>query len=80
MLENGLCLIESSQYFIHGKRQLVIVTVTIWFRAARYSKINLDIVLSCPNTQGHNPYNIYIQFSIQYQDCGVKNVKNLVLS
>ena len=49
-------------------------------RAARYSKINLDIVLPCLNIQDNNRYNIYIQFSIQYQDCGVKNVKNLVLS
>ena len=49
-------------------------------RAARYSKINLDIVLSCHNIQDNNRYNIYIQFSIQYQDCGNKNVKNLVLS
>ena len=46
-------------------------------RAARYSKINLDIVLSRLNIQDNNRYNIYIRFSIQYQDCGVKN---LVLS
>ena len=46
---------------------------TIYPRAARYSKINIDIVLSYPNIQGNNQYNIYIQFSIQYQDCGVKN-------
>ena len=44
------------------------------------SKINFDIVLSCLNIQANNRYNIYIQFSIQYQDCDVKNVKNLVLS
>ena len=43
-------------------------------RAARYAKINLDIVLSCLNIQDNNRYNIYIQFSIQYQDYGVKNV------
>ena len=49
-------------------------------RAARYSKINLDIVLSYLNIQDNNRYNIYMQFSIQYQDCGVKNVKNIVLS
>ena len=47
---------------------------------ARYSKINLDLVLSCLNIQDNNQYNIYIQFSIQYQVCGVKNVKNIVLS
>ena len=41
------------------------------------TKINLDIVLSCLNFQNNNRYNIYIQFSIQYQDCVVKN---LVLS
>ena len=44
------------------------------------SKINLDLVLSCLNIQDNDRYNIYIQFSIQYQDCGVKNVKSLVLS
>ena len=49
-------------------------------RAARHSKIYLDIVLSCLNIQNDNRYNIYIQFSIQYQDFGVKNVKNLFLS
>ena len=49
-------------------------------RAARYSKINLAIVLSCLNIPDNNRYNINIQFSIQYQDCGVKNVKNLVFS
>ena len=49
-------------------------------RAARCSKINLDIVLSCLNIRDNNRCDIYIQFSIQYQDCGVKNVKNLVLS
>ena len=48
-----------------------------YYTAARYSKINLDIALSCHNFQDNNRYNIYIQFSIQYQD-GV-NVKNLVL-
>ena len=48
-------------------------------RASRYSKINLDIVLSYLNIQDNNRYNIYIQFAIQYQDCGDKNVKNLVL-
>ena len=46
----------------------------------RYSKINLDIVLSCLNVQGNNRYNISIQFSVQYQDFGDKNVNNLVLS
>ena len=49
-------------------------------RATRYSKINLDIVLPCLNIQDNNRYNIYIQFSIQYQDCGDENVKNLVMS
>ena len=48
-------------------------------RAARYSKIILDIVLFCLNIQDNNG-NIYIQFSIQYQDYGIKNLKNLVLS
>ena len=43
-------------------------------------KINLDLVLSCLNIQNNNRYNIYIQFSVQYQDCGDKNVNNLVLS
>ena len=33
-------------------------------RAARYSKINLDIVLSCLNIQDNNQYNICTQFSI----------------
>ena len=47
--------------------------------AVRYSKINIDIVFSCINIQDNNRYNIYMQFSIQYQDSGVKNVKNLVL-
>ena len=42
-------------------------------------KINLDIVLSRPNIQENNRYNIYIQLSIQYQDCSEKNVNNLVL-
>ena len=46
----------------------------------RQSKINLDIVLPCLNIQDNNRYNIFIQFSIPYEDCGVKNVKNLVLS
>ena len=32
-------------------------------RAARYRKINLDIVLTCLNIQDNNRYNIYIQFS-----------------
>ena len=41
------------------------------------SKIDLDIILSCLNIQDNNRYNIYVQFSIQYQYCGVKN---LVLS
>ena len=50
------------------------------FKKRRFIKINLGIILSCPNIQGNNRYNIYILFSIQYQDCGVKNVKNLVLS
>ena len=50
------------------------------FRAARYSKINLDIVLSGFDIQDNNRYNISIQFSIQYQNCGDKNVKNLALS
>ena len=49
-------------------------------RAARQSKINLDNVLSFLNIQDNNRCNIYTQFSIQYQDCGVKNVKNLVFS
>ena len=49
-------------------------------RAARYGKINLDIVLSCLNIRDNSQYNIYILFSIQYQDYGVKNVRNLVLS
>ena len=35
-------------------------------RVARYSEINLDIVLSYLNIQDNNQYNIYIQFSIQY--------------
>ena len=48
--------------------------------AARYSKINIDIVFFCLNIDDNNRYNIYIQFSIQYQDCRLKNVKNLVLS
>ena len=43
-------------------------------RAARYSKINLDIVLPCFNIQDNNRYNIYIKFSLQYQDRGVENV------
>ena len=43
-------------------------------RAAQHSKINLDIVLYCLNIQDNNRYTIYIQFSIQYQDCGVKNL------
>ena len=34
--------------------------------AARYSKINLDIVLAYLIIQDNNRYNIYIQFSIQY--------------
>ena len=38
------------------------------------SNINLDIVLSCLNIQNNNRYNIYISFSIKYQDCGVKNL------
>ena len=38
----------------------------------------IDIVLSCLNIQDNIRYNINIQFSIQYQDCGVKNVKELV--
>ena len=33
---------------------------------ARYSKINLDIAVSCLNIQDNNRYNIYIHFSIQY--------------
>ena len=37
-------------------------------RASRCSKINLDIILYCPNIQDNNRYNIYIQFSIPYQD------------
>ena len=41
-------------------------------RAARYSKINPDIVLSCLNIQDNDRYNIYIQFLIQYQDCADK--------
>ena len=49
-------------------------------RATRYSKINLDIVLSYFSVQDTNQYNISLQFSIQYQDCGDKNVQNLVLS
>ena len=49
-------------------------------RAALYSKINFDIVLFCLNNQDNNRYDIYIQFSIQYQYCGVKNIKNLALS
>ena len=49
-------------------------------RATRYSKINLDIIVYCLNLQDNNRYNISIQFSIQYQVCGDKNVKNLVLS
>ena len=52
----------------------------VWIRAARYSKINLDIVLYCLNIQDTNRYNVYIQFSIQYQDYSVYNVKNLALS
>ena len=43
-------------------------------------KINLDIVLSYLNIQDNNLYNISIQLSIQYQDCGDKNVNNLVLT
>ena len=41
----------------------------------------LILILYCIglNIQDNNRYNIYIQFSIQYQDCSVKNVKNLVL-
>ena len=50
------------------------------FRAARYSKINLNIVLSCLNVRDNNRYNISIPFSMQYQDCGVNDVNNLVLS
>ena len=34
-------------------------------RAARYSKINLDIVVSCLNIQDNNWYNIYI-YSFRY--------------
>ena len=49
-------------------------------RVARYSKINLDLVLSCINIQDNSRYNIYIQLSIKYEDCDVKNVKNIVLS
>ena len=49
-------------------------------RAARYSKINLDSVLSCLNIEDNNRYNFYIKFSIQYQDYGVKNVKIIVFS
>ena len=41
---------------------------------------NLDIVLSCLNILDGNRYNIYIQFSIQYQDYSDKDVKNLILS
>ena len=62
--------------------EIVDTQLSVWplkIRAAWYSKINLDIVLSCLNVQDNNRYNIYIQFSIQYQDCGDKNVKNLVL-
>ena len=40
----------------------------------------LILILHCFIIQDNNRYNIYIQFSIQYQDCGVKNVKNLALS
>ena len=42
-------------------------------------KINLDLALACLNMQDNNRYNICIQFSIQYQDCGVQNIKNLGL-
>ena len=49
------------------------------YMVAQCSKINFDIVLSCLNIQDNNRYNIYTQFSIKYQDFGVKNVKNLVL-
>ena len=33
----------------------------------------LILILYCLNIRDNNRYNIYIQFSIQYQDCGVKN-------
>ena len=55
------------------------LVLSLKVRTARYSKINLDIVLSCRKIQDNNRYNIYIQFSIQYEDCDVKNVKNLVM-
>ena len=38
------------------------------------------LILYCLNIQDNKRSNIYIQFSIQYQDSGVKNVKNLALS
>ena len=47
------------------------------YRAGRYSKINLDHILACLDIQDNNRYNIYVQFSIQYQDRGVNNVKNI---
>ena len=50
----------------------------MYFMAAWYSKIDLDIILTCLNIQDNNGYNIYIQFSIQYQACDVKNVKHVL--
>ena len=67
-------------YSTHIGEWKEIVIQKFKFSASRYSKINLDIVLSCLNIRDNNRYNIYIQFSIQYEDSGVKNVKNLVLS
>ena len=45
-----------------------------------YDIARLILIFYCLNIRDNNRYNFYIQFSIQYQDCGVKNVKNLVLS
>ena len=58
---------------------MVNILSNLYFFNRPYSKINLDIVLYCLNIQDNNRYNIQIQFSIHYQDCGIKNVKNLVL-
>ena len=34
----------------------------------------LILILYCLNIHDNNRYDISIQFSIQYQDCGVKNL------
>ena len=54
--------------------------VRSWQATTEKPKIDLNIVLPYLNIQDNNRYIIYIQFSIQYQDCGTNNVKNIVLS